>query len=106
MLLAPGLYAPAPAGVVPAAERRLLEALGCVRANTVLVHGVAFSPADWALIVLKDAMPARPVAVKALTSEELAAAVDNQRLAGDKGRPRRGKEKCGPDHVAGDCGAL
>jgi hypothetical protein len=39
-------------------------------------------------------------------SEELAAAVDNQRLAGDKGRPRRGKEKCGPDHVAGDCGAL
>ena len=32
------------------------------------------SPADWALIVLKDAMPARPVAVKALTREELRAA--------------------------------
>jgi len=32
------------------------------------------SPADWALIVLKDAMPARPVAVKALTQEQLRAA--------------------------------
>ena len=32
------------------------------------------SPSDWALIVLKDAMPARPVAVKALTREELRAA--------------------------------
>jgi V8-like Glu-specific endopeptidase len=32
------------------------------------------SPADWALIVLKDAVPARPVAVKALTAEELRAA--------------------------------
>jgi hypothetical protein len=32
------------------------------------------SPADWALIVLKDAVPARPVAVKALTREELRAA--------------------------------
>jgi V8-like Glu-specific endopeptidase len=32
------------------------------------------SPADWALIVLKDAVPARPVAVKALTGEELRAA--------------------------------
>jgi hypothetical protein len=31
------------------------------------------SPADWALIVLKDAVPARPVAVKALTREELRA---------------------------------
>jgi uncharacterized protein len=29
------------------------------------------SPADWAMIVLKDAVPARPVAVKALTREEL-----------------------------------
>jgi V8-like Glu-specific endopeptidase len=29
------------------------------------------SPADWALIVLKDAVPARPVAVKVLTREEL-----------------------------------
>jgi V8-like Glu-specific endopeptidase len=29
------------------------------------------SPADWALIVLKDAVAARPVAVKALTREEL-----------------------------------
>jgi V8-like Glu-specific endopeptidase len=35
---------------------------------------LARSPADWALIVLKDAMPARPVAVKALTREELRAA--------------------------------
>ena len=32
------------------------------------------SPADWALIVLKDAVPARPVAVKALPREELRAA--------------------------------
>jgi TPR repeat protein len=32
------------------------------------------SPADWALIVLKDAVPARPVAVKALTRDELRAA--------------------------------
>ena len=32
------------------------------------------SPADWALIVLKDAVPSRPVAVKALTREELRAA--------------------------------
>jgi V8-like Glu-specific endopeptidase len=29
------------------------------------------SPADWALIVLKEPLPARPVAVKALTREEL-----------------------------------
>jgi hypothetical protein len=29
------------------------------------------SQADWALIVLKDALPVRPVAVKALTGEEL-----------------------------------
>jgi V8-like Glu-specific endopeptidase len=32
------------------------------------------SPADWALIVLKDPMSSRPVAVKALTREELRAA--------------------------------
>ena len=32
------------------------------------------SPADWALIVLKDPLPSRPVAVKALTREELRAA--------------------------------
>jgi uncharacterized protein len=32
------------------------------------------SPADWALIVLKDAVPIRPVAVKALTREQLRAA--------------------------------
>jgi V8-like Glu-specific endopeptidase len=32
------------------------------------------SPGDWALIVLKDALPARPVAVKALSREELGAA--------------------------------
>jgi uncharacterized protein len=32
------------------------------------------SPADWALIVLKDAMPSQPVAVKVLTREELRAA--------------------------------
>jgi V8-like Glu-specific endopeptidase len=32
------------------------------------------SPADWALIVLKDAVAARPVAVKALTREQLSTA--------------------------------
>jgi uncharacterized protein len=32
------------------------------------------SPADWALIVLKEAVPVRPVAVRALTREELRAA--------------------------------
>ncbi|MBV8917261.1 trypsin-like serine protease, partial [Bradyrhizobium sp.] len=32
------------------------------------------SPADWALIVLKDAVPARPVAVKALSREQVQAA--------------------------------
>jgi V8-like Glu-specific endopeptidase len=32
------------------------------------------SPADWALIVLKDPVPSRPVAVKALTREDLRAA--------------------------------
>ncbi|WP_434833483.1 trypsin-like serine protease [Bradyrhizobium oligotrophicum] len=32
------------------------------------------SPADWALIILKDALPSKPVAVKALTRDELAAA--------------------------------
>ncbi|CCD98770.1 trypsin-like serine protease [Bradyrhizobium sp. STM 3809] len=32
------------------------------------------SPADWALIILKDALPSRPVAVKAVSREELAAA--------------------------------
>ena len=32
------------------------------------------TPADWALIVLKDAVPARPIAAKALTREELRAA--------------------------------
>jgi len=32
------------------------------------------SPADWALIVLKDALPARPVAVKALSREAVQAA--------------------------------
>jgi uncharacterized protein len=32
------------------------------------------SPADWALIVLKDTVPVRPVTVKVLTSEELKAA--------------------------------
>ncbi|WP_284423740.1 MULTISPECIES: trypsin-like serine protease [unclassified Bradyrhizobium] len=32
------------------------------------------SPADWALIILKDPLPSKPVAVKALTREELAAA--------------------------------
>src|SRR5579862_6791832 len=32
------------------------------------------SPVDWALIVLKDAVPARPVATKAMTREELKAA--------------------------------
>jgi uncharacterized protein len=33
------------------------------------------SPADWALIVLKDAVPVRPVAVKALTRDDLKAAM-------------------------------
>jgi V8-like Glu-specific endopeptidase len=33
------------------------------------------SPADWALVVLKDAVPIRPVVVKALTREELRDAV-------------------------------
>ena len=47
------------------------------------------SPADWALIVLKDAMPARPVAVKALTSEELAAAT----LAGSISQIGYGEER-------------
>jgi len=32
------------------------------------------SPADWALIILKDALPVRPVGVKALTGEEVKAA--------------------------------
>jgi V8-like Glu-specific endopeptidase len=32
------------------------------------------TPADWALIILKEAVPSRPVAVKALTGEELKAA--------------------------------
>jgi TPR repeat protein len=32
------------------------------------------APADWALIILKDAVPVRPVAVKVLTREELKAA--------------------------------
>ncbi len=32
------------------------------------------SPADWALIVLKDALPARPIATKTMTREELKAA--------------------------------
>lgn len=35
---------------------------------------VGLSPADWALIVLKDALPARPVAVKDLTRAELSTA--------------------------------
>jgi V8-like Glu-specific endopeptidase len=34
------------------------------------------SPADWALIVLKDAVAARPVAVRAMSREELKAATD------------------------------
>ncbi|WP_315726677.1 MULTISPECIES: trypsin-like serine protease [unclassified Bradyrhizobium] len=32
------------------------------------------SPADWALIILKDALPSKPVAVRALSREELVAA--------------------------------
>jgi uncharacterized protein len=32
------------------------------------------SPADWALVILKDSLPVRPVGVKALTGEELRAA--------------------------------
>jgi cytosine/adenosine deaminase-related metal-dependent hydrolase len=38
-----------------AAELPRLEALGCVRANTVLVHGVAFSPADWTRVLARGA---------------------------------------------------
>ena len=34
-----------------AAELPRLEALGCLRANTVLVHGVALTPDDWTRIV-------------------------------------------------------
>jgi V8-like Glu-specific endopeptidase len=47
------------------------------------------SPADWALIVLKDALPVRPVAVKALTREELRAAT----LAGTISQIGYGEER-------------
>jgi uncharacterized protein len=47
------------------------------------------SPTDWALIVLKDAVPARPVAVKALTREELRAAT----LAGTISQIGYGQER-------------
>jgi cytosine/adenosine deaminase-related metal-dependent hydrolase len=38
-----------------AAELPRLEALGCIRDNTVLVHGVAFSAADWTRILARGA---------------------------------------------------
>jgi V8-like Glu-specific endopeptidase len=47
------------------------------------------SPTDWALIVLKDAVPVRPVAVKALTREELRAAT----LAGTISQIGYGQER-------------
>jgi uncharacterized protein len=47
------------------------------------------SPADWALIVLKDALPARPVAVRALTREQLRAAT----LAGTISQIGYGEER-------------
>jgi hypothetical protein len=44
-------------GVDEAARNELprLEELGCVRRNTVLVHGVALSPADWERVVARGA---------------------------------------------------
>ena len=47
------------------------------------------SPADWALIVLKDAVPARPVATKTMTSDELKAAT----LAGNISEIGYGQER-------------
>jgi uncharacterized protein len=47
------------------------------------------SPADWALIVLKDTVPARPVAVKALTRDDLKAAA----LAGTVSEIGYGEER-------------
>jgi uncharacterized protein len=47
------------------------------------------SPVDWALIVLKDAMPARPVTTKAITREELKAAT----LAGTISQIGYGEER-------------
>jgi V8-like Glu-specific endopeptidase len=47
------------------------------------------SPADWALIVLKDAVPAQPVAVKTLTREQLGAAT----LAGNISEIGYGEER-------------
>jgi cytosine/adenosine deaminase-related metal-dependent hydrolase len=38
-----------------AAEVTRLDALGCLRENTVLVHGVAMTPADWARVVASGA---------------------------------------------------
>jgi len=47
------------------------------------------SPPDWALIVLKDALPVQPVAVKAMTREELRAAT----LAGTISQIGYGEER-------------
>jgi V8-like Glu-specific endopeptidase len=47
------------------------------------------SPTDWALIVLKDALPVQPVAVKAVTREELRAAT----LAGTISQIGYGEER-------------
>jgi cytosine/adenosine deaminase-related metal-dependent hydrolase len=38
-----------------AAELQQLEVLGCLRRNTVLVHGVALTPTDWELVVDRGA---------------------------------------------------
>ncbi len=38
-----------------AAELGRLEALGCLRGNTVLVHGVAITPLDWQRVVARGA---------------------------------------------------
>jgi uncharacterized protein len=47
------------------------------------------SPADWALVVLKDALPVRPIAVKVLTGEEVRAAA----LAGTVSEIGYGQER-------------
>src|SRR4051794_15021852 len=51
--------------------------------------------------VLDTSSPVAP-APPTLGSEELATAVDHQRLSRDKGRPWRGEKQRGADHVAGN----
>ena len=38
-----------------AGELRRLDTLGCLRSNTVVVHGVAWTPGDWARVVARGA---------------------------------------------------